>query len=134
MEDKNVKKLGCGILGENEKEPVVKISCGLEVEVNPKDKVINLAPGILQFFTFEIIKSCGKVVLKSNNRCDNKVIIGNLAEYKIFANGILVNAYNNLNSLRNDILIFTAYDECNKNEQEFAVVFGYKGKACSCRR
>lgn len=116
-------------------EKSVKVSCGLDVEVDPRDKVIYLTPGKLQFFTFNVIKSCGEVLIKSNNKCKAKIITGNLAEYKIFANGILVNSYRNLNYLRNDILIFTVIDECTKNKQEFAVVFGYNGdKSYICRR
>lgn len=108
----------------------IVINCNLEVEIDPRNKIIYLCPGKVQFFTAKVLKSCGEVTIKYAENCCDGYICGKLGVYKIIENGIMVRTNNKLHCKDIDVLCFEATDACTNEYTKLAVVFSYD--PCKC--
>ena len=108
----------------------IYVNCKLKVEFDTKNKMIYLYPGKSQFYTVDVSKCCGDVIIKYKGRYPKTGICGNLGIYKIVQSGIVVETYSKLDSRKKDILYFTAIDKCTKECYDFAVVFSCN--SCGC--
>lgn len=113
------------------KKTDIFVNCNLKVDFDTKNKVIYLYPGRIQYFTVDILKSCGDVKIKCIDHCKDNKICGNLGIYKIVKSGILVETFYKLDKRKKDILNFVAVDTCTGECYEFAVIFSFK-KCCYC--
>lgn len=125
-EDKDRKKDDCSYL----EEPKIYVNCKLKVDFDTKNKIIYLYPGRSQYFTINVLKSCGDITIKYKGNYSSKGIHGNLGIYKIIESGILVETYNKLDTKKKDFLNFRAIDECTKEYYDFVVVFCCN--SCGC--
>lgn len=103
--------------------PKIYVNCKLKVDFDTKNKMIYLYPGKSQYFTVDVLKSCGDVIIKYKDPYSEKGICGNLGIYRIIQSGIIVETYCKLDPKKNDILNFTAIDNCTKESYDFVVVF-----------
>ncbi|MFT8351642.1 hypothetical protein [Clostridium saccharoperbutylacetonicum] len=101
----------------------IYVNCKLKVDFDTKNKMIYLYPGKFQYFTVDVLKSCGDVIIKYKDSYSEKGICGNLGIYRIIQSGIIVETYCKLDPKKNDILNFTAIDNCTKECYDFVVVF-----------
>jgi hypothetical protein len=106
-------------------ESKISVNCNLKVDFDTRNKMIYLYPGKFQYFTVDVPKSCGDVTIKYKGCYQSKGICGNLGIYHIVQSGIIVETYCKLDRRKNDILNFTAIDECTKECYDFVVIFGY---------
>ncbi len=113
------------------KESKIYINCKLKVEFDTKNKIIYLYPGKCQYFTVDVLKSCGDVTIKYLGNCTENKICGNLGIYKIVKSGILVETFYKLDKRKKDILNFVAVDNCTGACHEFAVIFSCN-QCCYC--
>lgn len=104
-------------------ESKIFVNCKLKVDFDTKNKMIYLYPGKSQYFTVDVSKSCGDVIVKYNGCYSSNRIYGNLGIYRIVQSGIFVETYPKLNPRKNDFLNFTAIDQCTKECYDFVVVF-----------
>lgn len=109
----------------------IYVNCNLKVDFDTKNKVIYLYPGKFQYFTVDVLKSCGDVTIKNIDHCKDNKICGNLGIYKIIKSGILVESYFKLDKRKKDILNFVAVDNCTGECYEFAVIFSCR-QCCCC--
>lgn len=109
----------------------IYVNCNLKVDFDKKNKVIYLYPGKFQYFTVDVLKSCGDVTIKNIDHCKDNKICGNLGIYKIVKSGILVETYFKLDKRKKDILNFVAVDNCTGECYEFAVIFSCR-QCCCC--
>jgi len=117
----------------NKAKPSIHINCKLKVDFNTENSMIYLQPGKCQFFTVNIKKSCGDVIIKCNDCCKKNEVCGNLGVYHIIKSGILVQTYRRLDTRKNDFLNFTAIDTCTNERYDFVVVFGCSSYKRSCK-
>ena len=108
----------------------ISINCNLKVDFDTKNKMIYLSPGKSQYFTVDVPRCCGDVIIKYNGNYQSRGICGNLGIYSIVQSGIIVETYYKLDSRKKDILNFTAIDECTKECYDFVVVFS--SNSCGC--
>ena len=111
-------------------ESKISVNCNLKVDFDTKNKMIYLCPGKSQYFTVDVPRCCGDVTIKYNGSYQSKGICGNLGIYRIVQSGIIVETYCKLNTRKNDILNFTAIDECTKECCDFVVVFSCNSYGC----
>ncbi len=124
----------------------MKINCNLEVEVGNKNKIINVCPGRLQFFTASAISCCGDETIEiefcgHNTKCvfGETFICGRLGFYKIVKSGIIFIPSKHLSKFTDecfptDILHFKAKSRCDK-DVEFVVVFAFSRCVdCCCSK
>lgn len=103
----------------------IYVNCKLNVDFDTKNKAIYLCPGKFQYFTVNVSKSCGDVIVRYNGCYSSEGICGNLGIYKLVESGIVVETYYKLNPKKKDFLNFTAVDKCTKECYDFVVVFSY---------
>lgn len=109
----------------------ISINCNLKVDFDTENKMIYLSPGKSQYFTVDVPKCCGDVTIKYKGCYPDNGICGNLGIYHIVESGIIVETYYKLDKRKNDILNFTAIDECTKEWYDFVVVFS-SNSCCYC--
>ena len=108
------------------------VNCNLKVDFDTKNKMIYLYPGKSQYFTVDVQRCCGDVTIKYNGNYQSRGICGNLGIYHLVQSGIIVETYCKLDPRKNDILNFTAIDECTKECYDFVVVFSSSSWGCCC--
>ena len=104
-------------------ESKISVNCNLKVDFDTKNKMIYLYPGKSQYFTVDVQRCCGDVTIKYNGNYQSRGICGNLGIYHLVQSGIIVETYYKLDPRKNDILNFTAIDECTKECCDFVVIF-----------
>lgn len=114
----------------NKEHQCISINCNLEVEIDPRNKIIYLCPGKVHYFTAKVVKSCGEVTIKYKGHYSEKGICGKLGTYQIIENGIAVCTHHKLDPKDIDVLCFIATDKCTENCTEFAMIFSYD--PCRC--
>ena len=116
----------------NSEELKISINCNLKVDFDTKNKMIYLYPGKAQYFTVDVSKCCGDVIIKYKGSCPDNGICGNLGIYHIVQSGIIVETYCRLDKRKKDILNFIAIDKCTKECCDFVVVFSFN--PCCCHK
>lgn len=111
-------------------KPKISVSCNLKVDFDTENKMIYLTPGKAEYFTVNVPRCCGDVTIKYKGCYKDNRICGNLGVYHIVESGIIVKTYCKLDTKKNDILKFTAIDECTKDCYDFVVVFSSKPYCC----
>ncbi|MDU4951176.1 MULTISPECIES: CshA/CshB family fibrillar adhesin-related protein [Clostridium] len=109
------------------------VSCYLDVEVSPNNKIIYVCPGKKQFFPIKSNKCCGTVTLSyvgENFNSDGNYISGNLGKYTLLNSGILLSASCHLNPGDYDILSFKVNDSSCNTPFTLNAVFTYA--LCEC--
>ena len=127
--------------------PPMKINCALEVAIENKNKIIEVCPGKLQYFTAHAICCSGgeeiEIIYCGENTkciCNEVVICGCLGFYKIVKSGIVFIPHHKLSEMHEewfptDILCFKAKEKCGKVVKEviFDVVFTFS-RCTNCER
>jgi hypothetical protein len=109
----------------------VSANCKLEVNFDPKNKIIYVCPGKPQYFTANSEKCCGPVTITyTGTKFDpcTKKICGDLGTYTTFNSGIVLDANHCIRPGTMDALSFTATDGCTC--YNFTVLFVYV--PCEC--
>ncbi|MBD7912383.1 MULTISPECIES: hypothetical protein [Clostridium] len=106
-------------------------NCRLDVNFDPKNKIIYVCSGKPQYFTATSSKCNGPITITYTGRkydpCTKK-ICGDLGVYTTYDSGIVLDAYNCIRPGTMDTLSFTADDGCTC--YKFTVIFVYS--PCDC--
>ncbi|MDS0524561.1 hypothetical protein NNC19_02650 [Clostridium sp. SHJSY1] len=109
----------------------IHANCKLDVNFDPKNKIIYVCPGKPQYFTATSTKCCGPVTITyTGNKydpCKNE-LCGKLGKYSFYNSGIVLHANHCIAPDTMDVLTFTATDGCNS--YSFTVLFVYS--PCEC--
>ena len=109
-----------------ENQTSLQVNCKLEMHIEPKNKVIYVCPGKVQYFLTSSSKCCGPISVKYigfNYSKRSSKVSGILGNYYILNAGVLFIPKKHLKPGAIDILPLLAFDGCNY--YNFEAVFNY---------